>query len=322
MHDAIRQDQYPRFAELPVRPDAPPGSSWGVFGDDDQVGTLNFITPDKVLAATRLVRQGRIFSLNLPLHLPDPPLYGRQPYRHTLLTLGEGRARDDYLDNFYLQASSQWDALSHICHLRHGFYNGVQPHEVTGETGSKLGIEHWAARGIAGRGVLLDVAHYMEAQGRPLDPTQTFAIDPALLDAVLQAQHVTLHGGDILLLRTGWMASYLGASPAERQGCDPGQGCPGLTAAETMAAYLWDHRVAAVAADNPAVEAMPASRATGGFLHNRLIPLLGMALGEMWNLEGLAADCTADRVYECLVTSAPLHLRAGVGSPPNALALK
>ena len=71
-----------------------------------------------------------------------------------------------------------------------------------------------------------------------------------------------------------------------------------------------------------AVEAPPASRATGGFLHNRLIPLLGMAIGEMWNLEGLAADCATDGVYECLVTSSPLYLPGGVGSPPNALALK
>jgi kynurenine formamidase len=315
-------DQYPTFAELPVREGAPPGSSWGVFGDDDQIGTLNFITPEKVLAASRLVRKGQIFSLNLPLHLPNPPLYGRQPYRHIMLTLGEGRARDDYLDNFYLQASSQWDALSHICHLRHGFYNGVRPDEVTGKEGSKLGIEHWAARGIAGRGVLLDVARYLETQGQLLDPHQRFFITPPLLEAVLQAQHVSLQGGDILLVRTGWMAYYLGASQAERNAHNPEQGCPGLAADEAMAAYLWDHRVAAVAADNPAVEAMPASRETGGWLHNRLIPLLGMALGEMWNLEALAADCAEDRVYECLLTSVPLHLRGGVGSPPNALALK
>ncbi len=319
---AASPDRYPTFAELPIRAGAPAGASWGVFGDQDQVGTLNFITAEHVLAAARLVRKGRIFSLNLPLDLPNPPLYGRQPYRHTMLVLGGGRARDDYLDNFYLQASSQWDALSHICHLRYGFYNGVRPEEVTGQVGGKLGIEHWAARGIAGRAVLIDVARYLEAQGQTLDPKQRFAIDPTLLEAVLQAQRVTLQGGDILLVRTGWLAHYLQASPAERRTYNPEKGCPGLTAVEEMAAYLWDHRVAAVAADNPAVEAMPASRETGGFLHTRLIALLGMALGEMWYLEDLAADCAADGVYECFLTSVPLHLRGGVGSPPNALALK
>ncbi len=316
------RDPYPRFAELPVQAGAPPGSSWGVFGDDDQVGTLNFITPESVAAAARLVRKGQTFSLNLPLNLPDPPFANREPYRHTMMTIGEGRARDDYLDNFYLQRSSQWDALSHICHLRHGFYNGVRPDEVTGTDGSKLGIEHWAARGIAGRGVLLDVARYMAAQGQSLDPQQWFAIGPPLIDAVLQAQSVTLQDGDILLLRTGWVAYYLAASQAEREACNPEHGSPGLAAGEEMAAYLWDHRVAAIGADNMAVEAMPPSRQTGGFLHNRLIPLLGMAIGEMWDLEGLADDCAADGVYECLLTSAPLHLCGGVGSPPNALALK
>ncbi|GIX46764.1 MAG: cyclase [Candidatus Tectimicrobiota bacterium] len=315
-------DAYPTFAQLPVREGAPAGSSWGVFGDDDQVGTLNFITAEHVLAAARLVRKGRVFSLNLPLDLPNPPLYGRQPYRHTLLVLGGGRARDDYLDNFYLQASSQWDALSHICHLRYGFYNGVRPEAVTGRPGSKLGIEHWAARGIAGRGVLVDVARYLEAQGQPLDARQRVAIEPALLDAVLRAQGVELRGGDLLLVRTGWLAQYLSWSAAERAAYDPEKGCPGLSATEAMAAYLWNHRVAAVVADNPGVEAMPATRETGGFLHTRLIALLGMALGELWDLEALAADCAADGVYECLVTAAPLHLRGGVGSPANALALK
>ena len=72
----------------------------------------------------------------------------------------------------------------------------------------EIGIEHWAARGIAARGVLVDVARYMEAHGRALDPTQRFAINPPLLEAVLQAQQVSLHGGDILLIRTGCLRDF------------------------------------------------------------------------------------------------------------------
>ncbi len=148
----------PSYAELSEREDAPKGSAWGLFGKDDQLGTVNLLTAERVAAAAQLVRKGTVFSLNLPLHLPDPPLFDRRRYQHTIRRY-EGRAgHDDHLDSFYLQASSQWDSLAHIGHVRHGLYNGTQTEEVTGEEGSKNGVDHWARRGIVGRGVLLDVA--------------------------------------------------------------------------------------------------------------------------------------------------------------------
>ncbi len=59
-----------------------------------------------------------------------------------------------------------------------------------------------------------------------------------------------------------------------------------------------------------------------GALHVRALCYLGLPFGELWDLEALAEDCAEDRVYAFLLTSAPLHLRGGVGSPPNALAIK
>src|SRR3972149_3505176 len=162
-------DSLPTYAELSQRTDAPAGSNWGLFGKDDQLGTLNFLTPERVAAAARLVRKGAVFSLNLPLHLPDPPLFNRGRYQHNIRRFEQGMGHDDHLDNFYLQASSQWDSLAHVGHPRHGLYNGVQPEDVTGEEGSKNGVDRWAARGIAGRGVLLDVARHLEAQGAGFD---------------------------------------------------------------------------------------------------------------------------------------------------------
>jgi len=312
----------PRYDDLPVRPGAPKGSTWGLFGDDDQVGTLNLITPQMVVEAARLVRKGRVFALGLPLHLPDPPLYGRGRLRHHLVDLG-GVARDDYLDAFWPQASSQWDGLRHIRHPRDGFYNGVPDGEIV-PGGGRLGIEHWARRGIVGRGVLLDVARHLEAQGRPLNPKSTTIITPQDLEDCARAQGVSLRPGDILLVRTGWLRWYLEASQEEREALargPEGLRSPGLGPAEETARYLWDQRVAAVAADNPALEAWPPSQESG-FLHFRLIPHLGMPIGELWYLEELAADCAQDGVYEFLLTSAPLHVVGGVGSPPNALAIK
>ena len=117
-HDATN---LPSYAELPVKAGAPEGSAWGLFGGDDQLGCLNLLTPDRVVAAAKLVRKGAVFPLNLRIDEPNPPLFGRGSVKHTLIDLGGGVARDDYLDNFYPQASSQWDGLRHIRHPRDGW---------------------------------------------------------------------------------------------------------------------------------------------------------------------------------------------------------
>jgi kynurenine formamidase len=317
-------DKFPTYAELSARADGvPKGSNWGLFGKDDQLGTLNFLTPERVAAAARLVKRGAIFSLNLPLHLPDPPLFNRGRYQHHI-TGGQSADRlghDDYLDNFYLQASSQWDSLAHVGHPRHGLYNGVQASDVTGEEGSKNGLDSAAKRGIAGRGVLLDVARYLASQGDPIDAMSSRAITVAELDATASAQGVTVQPGDVLIVRTGWEAMYLAADGATRQRIASDLHSPGIEGSMEMAGWLWDHRVAAVASDCPALEPWPWDL-TVGTLHVRALCFLGLPLGELWHIEDLASDCAEDSVYEFLFTSAPLNLRGGVGSPPNALAIK
>jgi kynurenine formamidase len=317
--------ELPRYDELPIREGLPAGSSWGLWGDDDELGTINLLTPERVQRALALPTRGAVFPLNWALEEPSPPFYGRGALEHRI-DRPFTPCLDDSLDNFFTQASSQWDALCHIGHPEHGFYNGRVDGDFTGEEGTRLGIEHWARRGIVGRGVLLDVARHLEETGRPVDGGSTFDITPELLEEVREAQGVTFETGDILVLRTGWMAWYLNASDETR--ADLAQDSlnrlktPGLTGGEEMAAWLWDQHFSAVAADNPALEAWPHALEVDQYLHFRLIPLLGLALGEMWFLEDLAADCAADGVREFLLTSAPLNLRGGVGSPPNALALK
>ena len=92
-------------SELPSFADLPNGRAWGIWGSDDELGCLNLLTPERVVEAARLVRKGAVFPLNLRLDLPDPPLYGRGAVRHTITGEG-GDGRDDYLDNFWPQASS------------------------------------------------------------------------------------------------------------------------------------------------------------------------------------------------------------------------
>jgi kynurenine formamidase len=317
------RDDYPRFDALPVRDDAPLGSSWGVFGDEEQVGTLNFIGPDQVRRAAELVQAGTVFPLNWDIGLPAPAFFKRETVKHTVFEKYPGFAVDDYLDSFWPQASSQWDGLRHIADDENGFYNGATLAEVTVPGPGKLGMEHWATRGIVGRGVLIDVVRWAREEGVRLDAFDFFAIDAALVVEILARRGVELLQGDILVFRTGWVESYEELSQPERDelAAQVRPGSPGLYGAD-IPPFLWNSRVAAVAADNPALEAGYPSKGSDLSLHRALIARLGMPLGELWDLRALAEDCERDGRSTFFLTSAPLHLPGGVGSPPNVLALK
>jgi len=309
----------PTYRELLARSDAP-GTAWGLFGPDDELGTLNLLTPERAKESAALVRTGEVFSLNWDVALPDPSPFRHPPVRHQTGVGGFGR--DDWLDRFYLQGSSQWDGLRHIAHPRLGFYNGVSAQRVDDPESDALGIHVFARRGIVGRGVLLDVAAHAATSGRPFRADEQFRISADLLDAVAAAQGVTIESGDVLLIRTGWTGWYETLSQSERAAIGRATPQPGLEPVERTAEWLWDHHVAAVAADNFAVECMPIDFCEGHFLHFWLIPCLGMPIGELWWLDDLAAACARDRRWTFQLVSAPLHVRGGVGSPPNALAIR
>jgi kynurenine formamidase len=324
-------ERLPAYADLPIDPRRPPGSAWGVFGDDDELGTINLLTPERVRAALTLPTAGKVFSLNWNVELPDPPILGRKPLVHHIIDLHPGA--DDYYDRFYPQASSQWDALCHMPHPHHGYYNGRTQDDITGRPGSRNGIDHYARHGIVGRFVLADVARFREESGRPLRQDQPDGVTPDDLDATLDRQGVALRTGDILLVRMGWVGWYEGRDARTRHAlARAGQDLrtPGLVGTEAMAAWLWDAHVAAVACDVPALEVLPSGpwnapdpeASYDSYLHFRIIPLLGLAVGEMFVLDALAADCAADGIYHGLFTAAPIHKVGGAGSPANALALK
>jgi kynurenine formamidase len=290
--------------------DLPDGDAQGLFGADDVFGTLNRQTPDAVRHAAGLVRTGTVFSLNAPLDWPDPPLFSREPVRHTVFRTPMGN-RDDFLDGFYPQASSQWDGFLHISDDQIGSYNHLPP--------DRLGIESWAARGIAGRGVLLDVERHLSDRGRPLHWREGTRITVGDLEATRAAAGVGKRSGDVLLIRTGWTAGHRAASADERLAARSDLVWPGLASGDDMAGYLWDWGVSAIAADNPGLEAFPPD---GGLLHPKLLCRLGMPIGELWWLDELAEHSFGDGRYEHLLVSAPLRVKGGVGSPANALALK
>src|SRR5262245_9998308 len=320
-------EQMPTFAELPIKSDYPPHSAWGVFGDDDQIGTLNLLTPERVAAAARLVRQGQMFALNWELELPDPPLFSRAKLQHQIKRRRHN-VFDDVYDNFNTQSSSQWDGLRHCGHPQYGFYNGVTEAQITGEAGTRIGIEHWARRGIAGRGVLIDFQRFAGRHGIAFTPGAWYGIAPDQLQAAAEWQGVQFQPGDILLMRTGWIEWYSSLNEEQRkQLAQPGAlQVAGLKQGDGSERFLCDNHFAAIASDNPSFEAHPLAASEEGqpgeALHGTIIGLWGMPIGEMFQLDALAAACADDGNYEFFFTSAPLNKLGGVASPPNALAIK
>lgn len=327
-------DGLPSYAELVARRDAPPGSTWGVFGAEDELGTINLLTAERVVDACGLVRTGEVIRLDVPLDMFDPPVAKhRERGRHVIFGNGYNH-RDDRIEQLYLQVSSQIDGLRHARHEGSGFYNGVPDSEID-ERSPRLGIGRWARHGLVGRGLLVDVEAYVErTRHRGLDHDAGEQIDVELLEAVIDWQGTSLRPGSMLLVRTGWLARYQDMMPEERRSVPGNITCAGLAQDEAIVGWLWDHRVALVASDNPAVEAMPVaptspffhanSGADGlgpGMAHPVLLSLIGLALGELWALDELAARCRESGSYEMLVVSNPLLLDAAVGSPANAVAI-
>lgn len=312
----------PTYRELLARTDGPPGSSWGLFPDHPERGMANHAGPADVLDAVRLVRSGAVFGLDYPLHVFDPSIAGRTPPEHTMVS-SHADQRDDYLDRFWLQASSHVDGLRHRRHHEHGFYGGVADDAVT--PGSPpLGVNRWAERPIAGRGVLIDVARV-----RSIDHAAGEHLPATVLDDALAAQGATVGRGDLVLIRTGWAEWYLSLDAGAREEVRATRTCTGLEQSHDTLAWLWDHGVALAASDTFALEALPASADSpfggstdSGMMHQELIALLGLPVGELWKLDELADACAADGVYESFVVVKPLNLTGGVGSPANAVALR
>ena len=316
-----RDDGLPDYDDLPVVEGLGLRHAWNAFGSGDQLGSINLLTEPRLLSALARVKHGRVVNLTAPLDRFDPPFYGREPMRHSVFRL-DRNYWDDRLDNFLLQSSTHWDGLRHMQAREFGFWGGVTDEAQIVAGDGPIGVERWAEHAIAGRGVFVDVALELDTTVKPAyDPFVTRSIDPSDLERALERQGVSVEAGDILCIRTGWMRKYLGLDAAGRAAIASSHTFAGLSAAEDMARWLWNNRVAAVASDNPAVEVSPGDREVGS-LHRRLLPLLGMALGELFDFESLAAECAGDARFDFLFVSVPLNLVGGVGSPANAIAIR
>jgi kynurenine formamidase len=316
--------ELPDYADLPPAPDGG-RSAWGLFGPDDNLGLVNLMTPERIAAAARLVRKGQVFCLDLPLGSISPALAAfRGTPRHHLLHVPGTAGFDDVYDNFYPQAGSQWDSLAHVGYAPDQMYNGATEAEIL--AGARNTIEHWARHGMAGRAVLLDVERALRDTGRAYNPGVNVEFGVEDLELARRQAGVEFAAGDVILLHTGFAAWYFEQPGQVRLRLHGNPAAPGVAHTEAICEYLWNTHAAAIASDTFAVEAFPADRSGEahpfGFLHNMLIGQLGLALGELWWLADLAADCAADDVYEMFLVSAPMNAPGGIGSPANAVAIK
>lgn len=292
-------------------------SNWGRWGADDQCGTTNLITPERIASAASLVRRGMVFDLGLPLDKSGPQPGGQRinPV-HLMSQTGHGQRLPGgfhFSDDFIfmpLQAGTQWDALAHVFYGDR-LWNNTDAGSLTSAGAAKNGIEH-QARGIVGRGVLLDIARQRGVEA--LGPTE--AITPSDLDAAIASQGIEVGPGDIVLVRTGWLSTFkrdqdriafMSVEPGLNLGC---------------ARWLRQRDVAVVAADNWGVE-MFGGEAAGRTLelHMVLIRDMGMTLGELFDLDELAANCARTGTWEFLFVGPPLKFTGAVGSPVNPLAI-
>jgi kynurenine formamidase len=301
--------------------------NWGRWGPEDEIGTLNYITPDTIAAACRLVTAGKVFALGIPLQRQGPQSGTRARFNpiHTMFRDGGDQPRDaaavaemqgyggsDDWIVMPLQCVTQWDSLAHVFDSGK-MYNGYDATLVTSAGAAKNSIAKTKDK-IVGRGVLLDIARYKGVTA--LQPGYAITIED--LERAAAAQRVDVRRGDLLLVRTGHMAGYLRRGSWDHFDLDDS---PGVSV--HVAPWLHGREIAAIASDNYAVEVRPSELPPfRSPFHICAIPNMGLTLGEIFYLEELAADCAADGRYEFLLVAPPLPVTNAVGTPINPYAMK
>ncbi|KAF2805370.1 putative cyclase [Mytilinidion resinicola] len=311
---------YPKFTDLPLDATHPPHTAWGLYGLDDELGTLNQLTPERTVVAAREIKTGLRFGLNWGLEQMDytgSPAF-REVLKHEIFEIGKNM-HDDRI-TFNTQTSTQWDGLRHWGFDDGTFYNGFTQKEMLGGKTDRLGIQAWAKAGIVGRGVLLDFVSYAARNGMKYDPLDHYAVSLAIAKEMAKECGFEFRAGDIILLRTGFTTAFEKASLEEKKVVTAKKpfGYPGFESTFEVLGWLWDTKIAAVAGDCPGFEAWPPTK---NMMHQILLAGFGMPIGEMFALDDLAAECEKQKRWTCFVTSEPLNVKGGVASPPNALAI-
>lgn len=334
----------------------PVGSEWGDHGVDDELGRVNLITPEKVLQGVAEVKEGRTFSLSLPLDYPggqvlnerrgpprwSPTFLNGEPFINFPLKRLDGQNTDVVSDdqvNICLQYSTQWDALSHVGSFFDAdgdgedekvYFNGfragehvIGPKSYDGEAtpeaeraAQRLGIQNFAQHGMQGRGVMIDLEAHL---GRDRQ-----FVDFAMLSEIMDKDGIAVERGDMVVFHTGFADEILkmNRNPSKER---LENSCAVLNGRdEKLLEWVSDSGAAALIADNYAVEGIPPMPKDGPRpmlpLHHHCLFKLGLPLAELWYLTDLARWLRDNDRSRFLLTAPPLNLPGAVGSPATPVA--
>ena len=340
----------------------PAGSTWGDFGPDDQLGRLNLLTPERVKRAAAEIQTGKTFCLSIPLDYPGgnsvnprrfppvlkPTLRDGKPFFNLPIERVDAQNTDVICDDaavIFLQYSTQWDSFAHVGAWFDAngdgveekvYYNGYRAdtdvcgpkrydalnrggmdHDCGDHVGAKeLGIQNFAVQGMQGRGVLVNLRKHCGDQRTGVGYDQ--------LMRIIEAGKVIVEEGDILLLYTGWTDLIMGMNKQPDMAVLD-HACACLDGRDDkLLQWITDSGIAALCADNYAVEQLPAypreGRRPGLPLHQHCLFKLGVPLGEIMWLKDLAEWLDANGRSRFFFTGPPLRLPGAVGSPMTPIA--
>jgi kynurenine formamidase len=292
--------------------------NWGKWGPDDEKGTLNYITPEHIRNAAKLVRSGRTVSLAIPINKtagpdnPNPPAHSLVRNHDIPVPQGEPRFAVDYFASiFHGDCHTHIDALCHISY-KGKLYNGKPASTVNSQGPSIMDITAYA-QGIAGRGVLLDIPKLRGVKW--LEPGE--AVTAEELEAVEKTQGVKLGEGDIFVFRTGHHRRRLELGPWNND--YGGEGKAGLHAAAML--MLHERKIAVFLPDGDG-ETVPCDVEGMAYpVHALQLGAMGMAAADSLQFEELVQVCEEEKRTEFMVVLAPLRLPGGTGSLFNPIAI-
>jgi kynurenine formamidase len=290
-------------------------SNWGRWGADDELGTLNELSADRLVAAASLVRSGEAVTLSLPLNTkkridnPVPAVHRMTMLQDVDIGSGSLRFAKDYIGvDYHNDTHTHIDALCHVV-LDGALYNG-KPSDALTQEGAAVDAIDVVKNGLVGRGVLLDVPRVRGVKW--LEPGEhVFRED---LEAAEREQGVTVARGDVLLVRTGHARRLRELDP-----WDTANAKAGLH--PTTALFLAERRVAALGSDGNSDTAPSTTEGIGFPMHALTLNAMGLYLIDYLQFEDLIPACERVGRWEFLFVGAPLRIVGGTGSPLNPIAI-
>ena len=296
-------------------------SNWGRWGDDDELGAPNLITPDKVKRALGTVQEGVRISMARTIHF-EPSLDAPSPPVHFMVESGEGWDSGHKVSSLGFAASLDYFGMifhgytvTHVDSLAHFFwnnktYNGKPAHLVSTSQGATFGSVEEAKEGIITRAVLVDVPMI-----RGIDWTERG--EGVMIDDILAAEErcgFRVEEGDVLLVRTGQLHRRNVEGPVAREA--------GTTACQASCLPLFYERgISMLGSDTGNDVSPPQYENVPSPIHQVGITAMGLWVLDNANLEEVAAACRERNRWEFLISIGPLRLHNTTGSPVNPIAI-